>query len=106
MKKRLSERGLALIAYYEANHAPLVRKLLPTISRYTRSFLSEEDREGGGGRFDYDVITELWFDDQPALDAFWTRIREADVLARIRADEANFLQSDRTRMFEVSERSD
>ena len=91
------------IAHYEASHAPLIRELLPTIGRYTRSFLSEEDREGGGGRYDYDVITELWFEDQAALDAFYARIAEPEVLARIREDESHFLQSDRTRMFEVHE---
>ena len=37
------------------------------------------------------------------LDAFWVRIREPEVVAAIRADEANFLLSDRTLMYEVQE---
>lgn len=74
------------------------------IGRYTRSFLDDSDREAAGGGYDYDVVTELWFADSASLAAFWRRIREPDVLARIRADEAIFLQSDRTRMFEVTER--
>ena len=91
------------IAHYESSHAPLILELLPSIGRYTRSFLSEEDREGGGGRFDYDVVTELWFDDQAALDAFYERLQQPEVIARIREDERHFLQSDRTRMFAVDE---
>ena len=36
-----------------------------------------------------------------ALDAFWTRIREPEVIAQIRADEAHFLVSERTELFQV-----
>ena len=35
-----------------------------------------------------------------ALDAFWTRIREPEVIAQIRADEAHFLVSERTELFQ------
>ena len=91
------------IDYYESNHAPLVRRLLPMISAYRRNYTTDADWHSEHPMFDYNVVTELWFDDQSALDAFYTRIRDPAVLAQIRADEANFLQSKATRMFEVEE---
>lgn len=91
------------IDYYESNHAPLVKRLLPMIGAYHRNYTTNANWNSERSSFDYDVVTELWFDDQSALDAFYTRIREPDVLAQIRADEANFLQSEATRMFEVEE---
>ena len=91
--------------YYETHHAPLVQRLLPMIGRYTRSYLPAEPAvTGKTGTADFDVLTELWFSGQDDLDAFWRRIRSAEVIAAIRADEAKFLLSDRTLMYEVQER--
>lgn len=91
--------------YYETYHAPLVQRLLPMIGLYTRSYLPAEPAVTGKiGTADFDVLTELWFSGQDDLDAFWRRIRSAEVIAAIRADEANFLLSDRTLMYEVQER--
>ena len=91
-------------AYYEANHAPLVASLLPMIDRYTRSYLPDDpempEREG---RANFDVLTELWFKDEADLEAFWERIRMPEVIAAIRADEANFLITDATVMYRVDE---
>ena len=94
----------AFRTYYETHHAPLVSRLLPMIGRYTRSYLPEEPRvPGNRGDADFDVLTELWFDSDADLAAFWRRIREPEVAAAIRADEANFLVSERTQMYEVAE---
>jgi hypothetical protein len=60
------------IDYYESNHAPLVRRLLPMIGAYRRNYVTDTDWHSERPRFDY-------------------------------ADEANFLQSEATRMFEVEE---
>ena len=90
--------------YYEANHAPLIWRLLPTIARYTRSYLSAEpENPKRTGLANFDVLTELWFDTESDLEAFWKRISEPEVIAAIRADEAHFLISDRTVMYRVDE---
>ena len=90
--------------YYEANHAPLIWRLLPTIARYTRSYLSAEpENPKRTGLANFDVLTELWFDTGSDLEAFWKRISEPEVIAAIRADEAHFLISDRTVMYRVDE---
>lgn len=94
----------AFKAYYEANHAPLVARLLPMINRYTRSYLPDTSAvPGKGGVPSFDVLTELWFKNEADLAAFWERIREPDVMAAIRADEAHFLISKKTVMYRVDE---
>jgi len=94
----------AFRAYYEANHAPLVRRLLPMIGRYTRSYLpAEPETPGREDLVNFDVLTELWFESDADLEAFWKRIREPEVIAAIREDESHFLISDRTVMYTVIE---
>lgn len=91
-------------AYYEAHHAPLVAELLPMIKRYTRSFMPEAPEiVGQGGELGFDVLTELWFEDEINLASFWERIREPEVAATIRADEANFLVAEKTVIYRVDE---
>lgn len=90
--------------YYETHHAPLITRLLPMMQRYTRSYLPEQpDVPGDQGPANFDVLTELWFASDAQLQLFWQRIREPQVSAAIRADEANFLQSSRTQMYQVDE---
>jgi uncharacterized protein (TIGR02118 family) len=93
----------AFVDYYETQHAPLVRRLLPMIGDYRRNYLNDDLLPFSDSERDYDVITEMWFESDEQLEAFWSRIRQPDVLAEIRRDEANFLISDRTRMIGVDE---
>jgi len=90
--------------YYEEQHAPLVASLLPMIARYTRSYLPDRPEVPGNlGDANFDVLTELWFEDDAALAAFWARLAEPEVRAAIRADESNFLISERTQMYRLEE---
>ncbi|MGE0621519.1 MAG: EthD domain-containing protein [Pseudomonadales bacterium] len=91
----------AFIDHYENHHVPLVRRLLPMVGAYRRNYVDPDVPAGGGATVDYDVVTELVFEDRAALDAFWETIRRPEVIAAIRADEAKFLQSDRTRLIGV-----
>ena len=94
----------AFRAYYEANHAPLVSRLLPMIARYTRSYVpAEPETPGREGLANFDVLTELWFESDADLEAFWKRIREPEVIAAIREDESHFLITERTVMYTVDE---
>jgi uncharacterized protein (TIGR02118 family) len=93
----------AFVDYYETQHAPLVRRLLPMIVDYRRNYVNDDLLPFSDSERDYDVITEMWFESDEQLEAFWSRIRQPDVLAEIRRDEANFLISDRTRMIGADE---
>ena len=94
------------IAYYENNHVPLIRSLLPGICGYRRNFIEPEGAfvSAGAAARDFDVITELWFADRAAYDAAMTRHAQPEVGAAIAADEENFLDRSTTRMFVVDER--
>ena len=94
----------AFIEHYESTHAPLIKKLLPMIAEYRRSFVKLNAPSGTQPlSLGFDVLTELWFENQQDLDAFWKRLREPEVNSQIRADEAHFLISDRTQLFQVDE---
>lgn len=82
------------IAYYETNHVPLILSIMPGIAEYRRNFL-ETPMDG------FDVVTELWFADQSAYDRAMAAASEA--MARIAADEENFLDRSATRLSVVAE---
>jgi len=93
------------IHYYETRHAPLARKLFPMISDYRRNFLGQEPRgnqQGAGPEFD--VITEIWFPSAEAFEAFRRAGADPKVAEAIAADEANFLDRTKKRLYIVDER--
>jgi uncharacterized protein (TIGR02118 family) len=81
----------AFIDHYENRHVPLVRKLLPMIGAYRRSYLDMTLLPFSAATPEYDVVTEMVFDDEKALAAYWHAVSEADVLQEIRADLALFV---------------
>ena len=91
------------INYYERNHAPLVKSLLPMIAEYRRNYLFNDLVPNSAHEPDYDVLTELLFDSDESLAAFWERLMEPEVRRLIQQDEQHFLQSDKTRMIGVQE---
>ena len=52
--------------YYENRHVPLAMKYSQGIKRYVRRYLDPQPHPetGPGGELAYDVITELWFEDE------------------------------------------
>lgn len=53
-------------AYYENHHAPLCQKYLKGVKRYIRRYTTPQihPENGAGDDLGFDVITELWFDDE------------------------------------------
>jgi len=94
------------IAYYENNHVPLIRRLLPGIRGYRRNFIEPEGAfvSADAAARDFDVITELWFADRAAYEAAMAHHERPEVAGAIAADEENFLDRSKTRMFVVDER--
>ena len=90
----------AFIRYYEENHVPLVNTLLPYYAGYRRNYLIEPIYPPQSPD-DYHAITELLFADEAAYRDWGEALRNDATVARIRADEANFVDSAVTRMWRV-----
>ena len=86
--------------HYETVHAPLVDRLLPYYATYRRNYVDGPVR--GHAVFEWDVVTELEFATDSDHAAWLDALAQPDVLAQIRADEANFLLSAETRMWAVT----
>jgi uncharacterized protein (TIGR02118 family) len=81
--------------YYETRHAPLAQRLLPTITHYRRNYVQEVGgrKPIGAGDFGFDVITEYCFEDEAGYKAFQDALRNPAIVDRIKADEANFMDT-------------
>jgi uncharacterized protein (TIGR02118 family) len=66
MKRRPGMSVEAFRDYYETRHAPLAEKYSAGIQRYTRRYLDPQPHPetGPGDDLPFDVVTELWFDDE------------------------------------------
>ena len=93
----------------KAIHAfKLIENLFPSLKGYKRTYLLESNMlndslplESEGIKSQYDVITELTFDNEQALNEFFERGANEEVVQAIREDEANFLDGEQTIMYRV-----
>ena len=94
------------VAYYETRHAPLILSIAPQIRDYRRNYLRQEGAilADGATQPDFDVVTELWFDDKSAFDAAMAAFTAPANAARIARDEENVFDRSRTMFFVVTER--
>ncbi|MBL7501500.1 EthD domain-containing protein [Frankia sp. CNm7] len=96
--------GLSLaefVEHYENVHVPLVEKLATRARRYERHFLHPMGNVVAGGdplEPEYDVVTEIWYDD---LAAFTDEKRDArqhpELVAAVIADEKVLFDRAKTR---------
>ena len=99
----------AFVDYYENTHAPLIRRLLPSISEYRRNYVHHGEAPHAHGRTParehpgFDVVTEIWFEDESAWRSFVTEISKPEVAAQIAEDELNFLNRTANRLILVDE---
>jgi hypothetical protein len=95
----------AFRAYYETRHAPLALQHGTSMARYVRRFLDPQPHAESGtcDELPYDVITELWFDDEAkfrgTLRYITTQIMPDDVVA----DELNLFDRPTMRIATVVE---
>jgi hypothetical protein len=66
MKRRPGMTFEAFRDYYENHHVPLCLKYTSGVSRYLRRFLTPQPNPETGAtqELQFDVITELWFEDE------------------------------------------
>lgn len=106
MKRRPGMSVEAFRDYYENHHVPLCLKYSQGVSRYLRRYLDPQPHaeSGRNDELPYDVITELWFDDEAAwrgtVDYLATSVMPDDVVK----DEAILFDRPTMRMATVVER--
>lgn len=93
------------IQYYENRHAPLILELMPEVIDYRRNFFETDGAFEFGAPRDFDVVTELWFEDRAAYDRFVAQTTSPDIARQIAEDEENVFDRTATRMYIVEERS-
>lgn len=92
----------AFIERYEAKHAPCALDLIPYMSEYRRTYVPEEGMLAvshvgpAAQRPEFDVVTELWFKDQGALDEMFADMAETNKGQLVAEDEMD--QFDRRKM--------
>ena len=103
-KPGLSEQEF--VDYYENRHAPLILSIAPQICDYRRNYLRREGAilAAGASLPEFDVVTELWFDDEAAFDAAMVAFTDPVNAARIARDEENVFDRSRTMFFVATER--
>lgn len=88
-------------AHYENQHVDIALKYIrPYLKGYFRNypdnsssyFDTVENNEGGiAPEFNYDCVTEMWFENEERLQSMFDRLSEPDARAKIGADEELFL---------------
>jgi hypothetical protein len=125
IKKKSGLSRAEFIDYYETKHAPLVRRLFPPVAEYRRNYIMTEgpavdavyngpatDPAYGGNDpqdalvSDFDVITEVLFDDLEQLKANMGAMTDPEIFKQIRDDEPNLFEPGGTKFYIVEERGD
>jgi uncharacterized protein (TIGR02118 family) len=77
------------IRYYEMHHAPMARELLPEIREYRRNYVLGTGPRSNGPDLNFDVVTEMYFDNHDAADSMYARLKsDPELSRRFREDEA------------------
>ena len=100
--------GLTLqqfIDHYEGSHAPLGVKYQTRMVRYIRHYLhpSPYPLDGTVVEAEYDVLTELWFEDKAAYDEGMALMMAPEANKVLNEDEARFLDLTNSRLAFIEE---
>jgi uncharacterized protein (TIGR02118 family) len=105
MKRRPDISVEAFRDYYENNHVPFCLQHRGAMTRYIRRFIDPQDHPetGPAGELPYDVITELWFDDEAAFKGTLGYITTSVMPDEIIEDEKKFFDRSSFRIATVTE---
>lgn len=84
--------------HYETVHVPLASELFPMMAWHRRNYPRPTPLVALADP-GVDCVMEIVFDDEAAFERFLEARRDPEVVRRLRADEALFLDSSRTRWF-------
>jgi EthD domain len=106
LKRHPSLTREAFIKRYEEGHALLADPYLTDATRYVRRYLEPQPMIFTGDIIepDHDVITELWFENQAAMDAAMAKLSDPATSAMIIADEETIFDRSKHLAFKVDER--
>lgn len=97
-------------AYYEANHVPLVERLLPFYVKYSRNFVCDvQDYQPAhvdnhaDNEPEFDVVTSLTFESQAMYQKMVDALADPEIGGQIARDEENFFDRDAMRIYLVEE---
>ena len=93
------------IDYYEKHHSRLIRKLQPQILDYRRNFINLDNGfiSTTGQEPDFDVITEMWYENRAAYEEAMAVWNDPVLTERRVNDEMKFLDMDKISFFVVEE---
>jgi uncharacterized protein (TIGR02118 family) len=106
MKRRPGMTVDAFRDYYENRHVPLCSKYVTNLKRYIRRYI-EPQSHPETGPFDnppFDVITELWFDDEALFKGTLNYITTTIMPDEVVADEKNLFDRTSFRIATLVER--
>lgn len=102
LKRRQGMSPQDFRAYYEGNHRKIGEAVLSGYAtRYVRRYLTPMD--GIDQPFDFDVVMEIDFPDEPTRDACFAALGNPQTLAMIVEDEERLFDRSRIRTFTVTE---
>lgn len=107
LKRKAGMSAEEFRAYYEANHVPLISRLLPFFTAYERNY-----RDAGhdfapahvANQFtgpDFDVVTEISFASREDYQRMLDALADPAIGEPIRCDEENFLDRDSLALYMV-----
>ena len=105
LKKKADITRAQFIDYYENRHVPLISGLVPMGQDYRRSYTDKMRVNGQESEdaFEYDVVSELWFERAEDYDAFAAAMRDPEIVKQVVADEKNFLDRSASRILMTTE---
>lgn len=105
MKRRPGMSVDAFRDYYENHHVPLALQSAAGITRYIRRYLDPQPNAetGRNDELEWDVITELWFDDEKVFKGTVRYLSTTVLSDEIIADEMNLFDRSKNRMATVVE---
>ena len=91
--------------YYETRHVPLCLKYGSGMARYLRRYLAPlpNPETGEDGELPFDVVTELWFEDEAVFRATLHHLSTSVMAGEIVEDESRLFDRARMRMATVVE---
>src|SRR5262245_27807815 len=106
MKRRPDISVDAFREYYESNHAPLAERYISGVSRYIRRYVNPlpHPETGPVDELPFDVMTELWIDDESVFRATVRHLTTTIMPDEIVEDEKNLFDRSSFRLATVVER--